>query len=169
MKCQKCGINIANHHKITEINGERFEEHLCSNCAREGGHEKLSLFNVGELFNSFIEPFETRTKKLYCENCLTTFDEFLDTGFVGCEHCYVNFKPQMDNILKEMQAGTIHKGRRLELKHQQNFENAQTLGEKSKQTQITLLQEKLKQAVQEERYEDAASLKKQLDALKEGM
>ena len=165
MKCQKCGVNIANHHKITEINGERFEEHLCSSCARSGAQEKLSLFNVGDLFNSFIQPFEVPHKKLYCEDCLTTFDEFLNTGFVGCEHCYDFFKSQMNNVLKDMQAGTTHKPRRLK-GTSANFEEPLQTDKNEKEMKIEELQEKIKQAVQEERYEDAAKFKRELDEIK---
>ncbi len=165
MKCQKCGINIANHHKITEINGERFEEHLCSNCARSGAQEKLSLFNVGDLFNSFMEPFEVPQKRLYCEECLTTFDEFLNTGFVGCEHCYNYFKEQMKSVLKDMQAGVTHKPRRLK-NASVNIENKNYTNENDAQIKILELQEKIKLAVAEERYEDAAKYKRELDGLK---
>ena len=163
MKCQKCGINIANHHKITEINGERFEQHLCSGCARESGQEKLSLFNVGDIFNNFLEPFEVPQKRLYCEDCLTTFDEFLNTGFVGCEHCYDYFKEQMKSVLKDMQAGETHKPRRL---NNVNINTNPTQNVDEKESLIISLQEKIKQAVSEERYEDAAKYKKQLDEIK---
>ena len=165
MKCQKCGVNIANHHKITEINGERFEQHLCSNCARESGHEKLSLFNVGDIFNSFIDPFEVPQKRLYCEDCLTTFDEFLNTGFVGCEHCYDYFKNQMQSVLKDMQAGTTHKPRRLN-GTSVNFETPAQDYKTENEIKIEELQNKIKQAVQEERYEDAAKFKRELDEIK---
>lgn len=165
MKCQKCGVNIANHHKITEINGERFEEHLCSGCARESGQEKLSLFNVGDIFNSFIEPFEVPQKRLYCEDCLTTFDEFLNTGFVGCEHCYDYFKEQIKSVLKDMQAGTTHKPRRLN-GTSVNFKTPAQDYKTENEMKIEELQNKIKQAVQEERYEDAAKFKRELDEIK---
>lgn len=150
MKCSKCQ-NIATHHKITEINGERFEEHLCSKCARESGAGFNNLFSAHEFFNNFLEPFQEKPKRLYCEDCLTTFDDFLETGFVGCEHCYDYFKDQMDDVLKNIQAGVQHKDK---LNINQN--NSNTLTKKQQ------LEETLKKAVEEERYEDAARIKKQI-------
>jgi len=48
------------------------------------------------------------TKK--CPYCGTTYEEIIQTGFVGCEHCY-NTIPLLQETLKGLYGQKKHKGR----------------------------------------------------------
>ena len=77
-------------------------------------------------------------------------------GIVGRAKCYDSFANQIEQLLGQVQNGVRHKGKLLDTKQQP-----------SKAEKIEKLQQTLKVAVQEERYEDAAKIKKEIDSLKE--
>lgn len=67
MKCQKCNEREASFHYMSNINGERTEKHLCSECAREDGFaaelerspiDMLGQMNAAmdEMFSNFFSP-----------------------------------------------------------------------------------------------------------------
>lgn len=45
-----------------------------------------------------------------CTHCGTSYSDILESGFVGCEHCYVEIEKLREAIGK-MYDGKIHKGR----------------------------------------------------------
>lgn len=45
-----------------------------------------------------------------CPYCQTTYKEIVQTGFVGCEHCYQEIEPLKEAVAK-MYQGKTHKGR----------------------------------------------------------
>ena len=45
-----------------------------------------------------------------CPYCNTTFNEVLQTGFVGCSHCYTEIQPLKEKIVK-MHEGKKYKGK----------------------------------------------------------
>lgn len=47
-----------------------------------------------------------------CSYCETTYREIMQTGFVGCEHCYAEISDLQD-ALKGMYGENKHKGKRL--------------------------------------------------------
>lgn len=46
-----------------------------------------------------------------CEYCNTSFNEILDNGFAGCEHCYQQM-PALRNLINSMFKGKKHNGRK---------------------------------------------------------
>lgn len=58
MKCEKCGKE-ANFHYQSNINGEKTEYHLCSECAQAEGFGNVMSFTPRSMLNSFwSDPFE---------------------------------------------------------------------------------------------------------------
>ena len=96
MLCDRCGKREATVQYIQVINGNKQELHLCSKCGKDFGIDDfympidLSGF-LGDIFSDYDMPLLTREKQLICENCKTTFDEFLNTGKIGCANCYKTF------------------------------------------------------------------------------
>lgn len=157
MICDVCKKNEATYHKVTDINGVVKEEHLCSKCAFKKGINKLDLFNFRDFFGNLIDDFSLDKEKLFCKNCLTSYEDFINSGLVGCSDCYDSFRKQITDMLSDVQFGTKHTGKRIEGKHEQ-----------TKEEKLADLQEQLKKAVAEERFEDAIVIKKQITELKEG-
>ena len=94
---------------------------------------------------------------LSCDRCGTTFAEFKKTGFAGCDKCYEVFEKDVESILSKIQPSTTHKGK-----------IAGPKGEEiQRANEIKDLKEKLRLAVMDERYEDAAKLRDSIKALEE--
>ena len=56
MKCQHCGLHLANVHYTSNINGRVIEQHLCTTCAQLG---QTATNPLDELFGNafFATPF----------------------------------------------------------------------------------------------------------------
>ncbi len=152
MLCDRCKKNEATFHKTVVINGDSFETHLCSDCVdmTDWGDwdswdaDFMPVFENFEHFN-FLDYNEKR-----CPTCKSTFKDFLRRGKLGCKDCYDTFEMEIRDMLENMESPIdIDLG----------IENVSP-------SKLSLLQEKLNKAVEEERYEDAGEIKKQIDELK---
>lgn len=188
MLCQNCGKNEVNFRYTQIINGVKKEMALCDKCAKSLGLESLD-FNMPINFSNFlgdflnvaadtgILPTFTKTGTMLCDECGMTYNEFVDTGKLGCSHCYDIFANVLDPVLKNIHGSSNHIGRRSRLsvnekkKVAQDVEQAHQKVTKrpvksqkkdEKQEKIDKLNEELKQAIAEERYEDAAKIRDEL-------
>ena len=158
MKCDKCG-NASVYHSKFIVNGVSQSTNLCRDCAIKEGvftNQKTNLFD--DLFSSFQDMlgFE-QVKDLVCPVCKTSLKEFKTTGKLGCPNCYEIFREEISNIVKRIAPFE---------KHQQDAIKTKEVKQKlSKEEQIANLREQMKMAVEEERYEDAAKIKKQIQKL----
>ena len=69
-------------------------------------------------FDNFFSGFFGNTKHknkllgtIACENCKTTFNEFLNTGKLGCSNCYKVFENRLINPLKQIHGASAHTGK----------------------------------------------------------
>ena len=158
MKCDKCG-NPSVYHSTFIVNGVSQTTNLCRDCAIKEGvftSQKTNLFD--DLFSSFQDMlgFE-EIKNLVCPVCKTSLKEFKSTGKLGSANCYETFREEIANVIKRIAPYE---------KHQQDAIKTKAVKQKlSKEEQIAALREDMKAAVAEERYEDAAKIKKQITKL----
>ena len=195
MLCQNCGKNEVNFRYTQIINGVKKEMALCDKCAKSLGLENLD-FNMPINFSSFLGDFFggtestdflpsfTKTTTMQCDNCGTTYDEFIDTGKFGCSNCYDIFADGLDNVLKNIHGSARYVGRRsnLSLEDRKTVEEdvQKVKGKKtteveknkekekqhnSKEEKIKQLNMDLKKAIKEERYEDAAKIRDEIKKL----
>lgn len=154
MLCDKCKKNQATFHKTVVINGDSYETHLCSHCVDLTDWGNWDGFGDDFLPNFFepIHPFkflDYNEKK--CPTCKSTFRDFLRRGKLGCKDCYDTFEAEIRDMLENMESPIdIDLG----------IDDAVS-------TKLSTLQAQLQKAVEEERYEDAGEIKKQIDKLKE--
>lgn len=47
-----------------------------------------------------------------CPYCNTSYKEILQTGFVGCSHCYQEID-ELKNVVKKMYGDRKHKGKKV--------------------------------------------------------
>ena len=47
-----------------------------------------------------------------CPYCNTSYNEILQTGFVGCRHCYVEIE-ELKRTVEELYQGKKHKGKKV--------------------------------------------------------
>ena len=134
-------------------------------------------------------PIFNELKEEVCNSCNTSFEDIINTGRLGCPNCYDVFSDRLDPILKRLQGANRHVGRKPEqpnndnktLKNIDNEKNKSEVKNKNKennekihatsendkkQEKMEKLQEQLKEAIKEERYEDAAKIRDEINLMK---
>lgn len=183
MLCDNCKKREANVKYSESINGIKKEMNLCEECAKELGITNQFNFNLPldfpNFFGSFLEDFSNQeimplfegTKTTRCDNCGTTFEDIVNTGRLGCSNCYDIFGDKLDAILKRLQGSSRHIGRLEETVNTYNnkktnkYEKKEEVKDENKDNKITKLQEDLKLAIKDERYEDAAKIRDEIKKL----
>ena len=173
MKCQNCGEREANVRYTQIINGVKKEMALCEECSRKIGLENFDFsipINISSFLGDFLEdsdeffPSYINSKQLKCPECGMTYDEFTHLGKFGCSKCVETFEDKLDTILQNVQGTCRHNGKKYKLLGQAIPEDMISKGkeENEKKEKIEKLKEDLKQAVEEERYEDAAKIRDEI-------
>ncbi len=158
MLCSECNVREATVSVVRIVNGHKTELKLCGSCV-----ERLEQ---GGFFSDASEPFFAPFGEyLYgfgagdraCKICGTKLSEFNRTGFVGCEKCYVEFRPEIDGMIKKVQESGIHTGK----------VPATSRGAYTDMREYERLSAELKKAVNDERFEDAAKIKQKIKKIME--
>ncbi|MBR2743896.1 MAG: UvrB/UvrC motif-containing protein [Clostridia bacterium] len=184
MLCSNCGKHEANVHYTHVINGEKTEYNLCDECAKKLGIDEMD-FSMPISFSNFISDFFDEDSLLpsfsgnmitKCPKCGLTYEEFAKNGKFGCADCYSTFASKIESVLKNLHGSAKHRGRapkRLavpskkltdsskdaEIKHEPAIDK--TMQELDK------LNEDIKLAIKEERYEDAAKIRDKIKKLQD--
>ena len=195
MLCQNCNKNIANVRYTQIINGQKKEMMLCEECSEKLGVNKIN-FNMPIDFSSFFGgmledpdfmPLFPEVKQLKCDNCNLTFDDFINSGKLGCPSCYDAFSEKIDPILKRIHGSNRYLGKKLNKPdnlndnddngidiRKESVKNRKVEVEKVKKEKMDdnkskkeILEEDLKKAILDERYEDAAKIRDEIKMLKE--
>jgi protein arginine kinase activator len=163
-KCRRCTKPATMH--ITEIrNGEAQSLHLCEGCAQEylnsvevGGSSDEFQEGEGKPAASAEEAAETGVDdSKSCPSCGITFKQFRSQGRLGCPHDYEVFHDELIPLLESVHSDTQHVGKsppHSSAEGRQSFE-------------LVRLRNDLREAVENESYEQAAKLRdriKQLEA-----
>ena len=176
MLCDNCKKRQANIRYSENINGITKELNLCEECSKKLGIGDISFdlsmpIDFSNFFGDFIENFTTpefmplfnEVKQLKCNNCGYTFNDVVNTGKLGCGECYSVFESQLDPIIKKIQGSNMHVGRIGKVLDNKISDDTATSNEKKEQlSEIDKLNLELKQAIKEERYEDAAKLRDEI-------
>ncbi|HEY1084582.1 MAG TPA: UvrB/UvrC motif-containing protein [Prosthecobacter sp.] len=152
MKCDVCDSEATVF--LTQIiNGQMTTVNLCDACSKAKGVTDETGFGLAEAFLS--QPPPALNAETACPSCGFTAGQLKKIGRMGCPECYDTFRDGLDGLLKSMHKGTRHVGK---IPHQIVAQNALVgnLGQ---------LREELASAVRDERYEDAARLKTEIDQL----
>lgn len=168
MVCEHCKERHANV-TVTQVqNGQKIERHYCDVCASQFHpfqfdvqEEPISLQQF--ITNWFGTPVKSKTSselkstqtQLSCPSCQLTYAQFLKSGKFGCGMCYSTFRNQLPQILEKLQAGTKHI----------NEQHDQKLNMEQFERQIKLYRQQMKQAIEEERFEDAAKFRDEIKHL----
>ena len=158
-KCDRCGGQSVYHSKLI-VNGVSQSTNLCRDCAIKEGvfnNQPVSMFDdILSSFSSFL-GFE-EVGDISCPVCKTSLKEFKTTGKLGCPNCYETFRDEINNLIKKIAPFDKHK--------QQEIKQEKPKAKKlTKEEKILNLRAEMALAVSEERYEDAAKIKKQIAKL----
>lgn len=163
MLCQNCKKNEANMHMKRIINGSATEVHLCSDCARSLGYgDNFGSFGLGfsDLFSDLLGKSEkslSGNSTLRCSLCGKSFNDIAESGRVGCAECYVTFYEKLLPTLRKIHGKTTHQGKT-------------PFGFSTDAPSVNLeeLKSALKDAVEREDFELAATLRDEINSLNGG-
>ena len=152
MLCQHCKKNIATYNRVDEINGERFETHLCQNCYTELFGSLHSLNNGGDIC-AWLFDSPPKNRKA-CPVCGTTYGDYERTGLLGCASCYDVFKEELLPVIDRIQGKIQHVGK--------VGSNNDDLGLYRK---LKALQGQLETALREKKFAEAGRLNKRINEI----
>lgn len=176
MMCDNCGKKEATVRYSENINGRKKELNLCNECSQKLGINEMSFnmpIGISDFFGGFFEdmvsnefsPLLNEVKLLKCNNCGFTFEDIINTGKFGCGNCYETFESRIAPLMREIQGSNKHEGR---LQRNNNTKNINAITNKKEDKnqkiidEIETLKEDLKNAIKEERYEDAAKIRDEI-------
>ena len=163
MQCEICKINTATIHLTEIVEGVRTEMHICEKCAIEQGIAVKSQIPLKELLSNLLssQPSEEELaagleEKKVCPECGWTMEDFRKHGLLGCPADYEVFEQDLLPLIEKAHSGkTVHHGKipsRMPAKTKDRIK-------------LSNLKQQLQQAVREENYELAASLRDQINQL----
>ena len=164
MQCQNCKNNIATIH-LTEISdGHRVETHLCQNCAQKQGLAVQTQIPLNELLSTLLSGQgeskpgndQSSSTQTVCPQCGMTLQRFARESLLGCPHDYEVFEKNLMPLIERSQSG-----------HTQHCGKVPDSAGQDEQVKVKLnaLQQRLDQAVRNEDYETAASLRDEMKKL----
>ncbi len=149
MLCSNCKKNNAVFFYQQNINGKSSSVALCKNCSKK--------FNSPAGNFGFFEPFLTTdlskdtVNKKVCNLCGLSFNDIKKLGKVGCPECYNTFSDELSVIIRQIHGCAKHCG---------TAQNHQA------ESEINTLQKKLNEAISNEEYEEAATIRDKIKELK---
>jgi protein arginine kinase activator len=155
MKCDVC-TNEATVFLTQIINGQMTTVNLCETCSKAKGVTDEMGFGLAEAFlgagNTTNVP---RNDVLTCPSCGFTSAQLKKIGRMGCPHCYDTFQEGLDQLLSSMHKGTRHLGKI----------PTRAIADSRRNASMEELKHALQSAIDEERYEEAARIKIEMQAL----
>jgi protein arginine kinase activator len=136
--------------------------HLCEKCAAEKGVESPGAVAKTPL-GSFLAAMGKGTEQApaplareACARCGGTFQDFRETGRLGCPDCYRTFEAPLRDLLRRLHGSTHHLGERYAEREPSAAQAREQAAE---------LREQLRLAVETENFELAAEIRDQLRVL----
>jgi protein arginine kinase activator len=159
MTCDQCREREAVIHLTQIVNEQVTTLHLCEKCAAEKGVESpgsavktpLGTFLAAMGKGAEQQLPAARTGES-CIRCGETFQDFRETGRLGCPDCYHAFEPSLRELLRRLHGSTHHLGERY---------TEREAGAAAAE-QAADLREQLRLAVETENFELAAELRDRL-------
>src|SRR5438477_1810894 len=154
MLCCICKEKEAKVH-LTQIVGDKVQKvDLCEDCGKKKGIDDTAGASLADLLLGLgaSEEIAQGGAEVKCPHCGFTQADFKKAGRLGCSECYQTFAEGLEGLLKTMHKGTRHVGKVPEALRQ-----TRELSDRLK-----LLQKKLGKAVEDENFEQAASLRDEI-------
>lgn len=186
MLCQKCQQRPATVFFSQTVGNQTTQSHLCEPCAQEhsqafGGINPFNFnpfANLSEFINNFMPWGEAQIAEvpqarsaapvdepqLQCPHCGYQFLTFRQNGRLGCTHCYESFQTVLDPLIARIH-GNVRHVEDLPPVLETVTLSERKVAEVSDNPDVVSLREKLKLAVLNEKYEEAARLRDQIHNL----
>jgi len=162
LACQVCHKQPATVH-LTEITpqGEKCERHLCEQCAQSAGitPKPPSHVPLSQMLSALVGGSKMTARQiaeLACPQCKLTFVEFRNTGLLGCPADYDAFEKALTPLIERAHEGSSHHIGKV----------PRRLGTpRAVENDLIRLRRELSRAVSDERYELAARLRDNINAM----
>ena len=154
-KCDRCAKPAVYH--ITELRDSEVQAlHFCEQCAKQHlsnseGEDGLENSPAEKAAAADSDKFDEVDQQV-CPNCGITFKEFRSQGRLGCPHDYIAFQDELMPLLENIHGETQHIG-----KTPKRAPNSS-----QKQYRLIKLRNRLRTAIDEEMYEEAARLRDEI-------
>lgn len=164
MMCEECGKAPATVHIEQIVNGQRISLHLCQECAQKKGYLTTFLdpgFSLTSLLSAFmgsdeaIRPGSMLKEEARCQVCGMSYRDFARVGKLGCPACYETFSNRLMPLLRRIHGSDNHVGK-VPIK---------TSGTALLRRELEEARKQLSEAIAQEAYERAASLRDKIRAL----
>lgn len=160
MQCADCHTNKATVHFTQIVNDETETFHLCQGCAQKRGLKTSPAgtpMPLSDFLSEMGAPIFTKatSANLACPRCGSTFRQFRRSGRLGCSHCYATFEQEMSALLRKIHGSNEHVG----------ITEIESVGPvNADEARLLALRRDLRQAVEREEYERAATLRDAISA-----
>ncbi len=165
MSCEQCREREAVIQLTQIVNDQVTTLHLCEKCAAEkgvdspGAHAKTPLGTlIGAAMGKSTEQPPAPRSSDACARCGGSFQDFRETGRLGCPDCYRSFEAALRDLLRRLHGSTHHLGER----YADREPAAAVIVDHE---QAADLREQLRLAVETENFELAAELRDRLRVL----
>jgi protein arginine kinase activator len=150
MLCDVCQKTDATVYLTQIVEGKMQKVNLCESCAKEKGVSDPTGFAMADLLLGLgaTQQIERGQPSQKCPVCGFTQADFKKTGRLGCSACY-------DTFAEGMHKGLKHTGK-MPAKLSRRYAMAD---------RVKSLEGELKKAVKNEKYEDAARLRDEIQKL----
>lgn len=164
MLCDDCKKRNAVIHMTKIVQGKKMELHLCEICGKE--REQVSYMNDFSIHNFLANLLDTSfnssiARESYqggqCSFCGMTLAHFKQHGRLGCGHCYEVFGDKLAPLLQRVHGNLNHGGK---------IPKRAGGGIQIKR-ELKILRKKLQQAIEQEAFEEAATLRDQIRILED--
>jgi protein arginine kinase activator len=156
MKCQSCSSPATVHLTKLTADGHKKELHLCQSCAEKQHLVKKQELELPAILQTLIGQhvgqLTDELARLVCPACGIKYMEFRAEGRLGCPHDYEVFRTGLVPLLQRIHRGERHVGKR----------PRRGIITAADRAEVLELRRRLRQAVDGERYEEAARLRDEL-------
>lgn len=183
MLCQRCQKHPATVFFSQTVGNQTTQAHLCEVCAQEQSQAyglNSAFFNpfaaISDFLNNFMNWGEGQITEVnsgragsvavdpqaQCPHCGYQLSTFRQNGRLGCTQCYDAFKTSLEPLISSIHGNVRH------VEESENGEKVKGEKETSQGTAgagVKELREKLKKAVESEKYEEAARLRDEIKRL----
>ena len=164
--CEQCGQHPDTVLIKQIVDGKMSEHYLCSACAQAQGFGSglFTMNDMGKMLASLMgqgvsSPSRIRRGQFRCESCGFDLADFETTARLGCPDCYDAFRTQLDSVIRRVQGGNV--------KHHGSIPDTPAQ-KQAPSSEIEILRAQLQKAIENEAYEEAATLRDKIRELEKG-
>ena len=175
MICPICKMREATFH-ITDANKKQKSLHICDECKKGISFSHLLCDDIDNLSQQHTQSLKTKSSKPFlltnstkddasiqklkeefasCTKCGNSINNILNKGIFGCDNDYFIYREVAEKMLLESQGSALHKGKQ--------YFHSETERQASR---LSALEFNLKKAIDNENYELAGEITKEINTFK---